>query len=223
MLVLTASTAPWWGVPLIAGGFLVVGAVLAFLATYITKNRELRRLDQARWDNDILEGTIRITDAIERLQWHLFVLSDPSDLGRDSFMLDYCEAVLAVEGELRESQKICKRFKLITSGTTCGAAVNISILFDDILQEAANRTDQAALKVQRIASELNEHGGILHENARIDLRAKTTDERAPANCADLSAREQFCQRTVVSPHSAIWLAREAQNPTELQAKHGRGS
>ncbi|WP_439692678.1 hypothetical protein ACRQ4B_17575 [Curtobacterium sp. SP.BCo] len=48
-----SPTAPWWGVPVIAGIFLVVGAVVTFFATRSNDDRKANRDHQARWHDEI--------------------------------------------------------------------------------------------------------------------------------------------------------------------------
>jgi hypothetical protein len=45
--------APWWGVPVIAGSFLIIGGLLAFLYSLITEGRKAKREDVRRFENDI--------------------------------------------------------------------------------------------------------------------------------------------------------------------------
>src|SRR5579885_1893176 len=47
------QAAPWWGVPLLAGTFLLLGAVIAFVSTYFSDRRKLAREDQRQWDKEI--------------------------------------------------------------------------------------------------------------------------------------------------------------------------
>lgn len=54
------STAPWWGIPVIAGGFLVAVALLTFGANLILKRIELARADRSKWDDDILDLSLEI-------------------------------------------------------------------------------------------------------------------------------------------------------------------
>ena len=63
----TREAAPWWGTPLIAGGFLVIGAVVAFVSSYVVKKRELERLDQARWDTEILDTSVELINQARKL------------------------------------------------------------------------------------------------------------------------------------------------------------
>lgn len=47
------DAAPWWGVPVIAGGFLVVGAVLGFFFNRWNEDRKAKREDARRWHDEV--------------------------------------------------------------------------------------------------------------------------------------------------------------------------
>lgn len=47
------ATPPWWGVPLLSGGFLVVGAVLGFLFNWLIERRKFRQTETVRWKSEI--------------------------------------------------------------------------------------------------------------------------------------------------------------------------
>jgi hypothetical protein len=58
------ATAPWWGVPVIAGGFLLIGAVLGFLFTSVADWRKHRREDRVQYRNLVLEVVIEVINAL---------------------------------------------------------------------------------------------------------------------------------------------------------------
>jgi hypothetical protein len=47
------DAAPWWGVPLVAGLFVLFGALIALLSAFLSDRRKLRREDQRQWDREI--------------------------------------------------------------------------------------------------------------------------------------------------------------------------
>lgn len=55
-----ASTAPWWGTPLLTGGFVLVAALIALASNHRLKNSELERQDRRQWDAEILRVWIEI-------------------------------------------------------------------------------------------------------------------------------------------------------------------
>ncbi len=62
-----SGSAPWWGVPVIAGGFLLAGAVLAFVAIALSDRRKLTREDRRRWDREIRDTYLEITRHLARI------------------------------------------------------------------------------------------------------------------------------------------------------------
>lgn len=57
--------APWWGVPVIAGVFLIVGAALGFWFNWLIEARKQRLADAVRWHNDIREHVAELLAAAE--------------------------------------------------------------------------------------------------------------------------------------------------------------
>ncbi|MEV8215000.1 hypothetical protein [Leifsonia sp. NPDC077715] len=47
--------APWWGVPVIAGGFLLLGAVLGFVFNRLNEDRKAKQAAAIRWDSELRE------------------------------------------------------------------------------------------------------------------------------------------------------------------------
>lgn len=56
--LVAASAQPWWGIPVIAGCFLLLGgalgAVISFLSTRASDRRKAAREDEQRWDSELL-------------------------------------------------------------------------------------------------------------------------------------------------------------------------
>ncbi|WIB34419.1 hypothetical protein [Curtobacterium sp. MCSS17_005] len=61
-----SSNAPWWGVTVLAGFFLVVGALISFLATRSIDDRKAKRDHVNRWHDEVRKlGTDAIAAARE--------------------------------------------------------------------------------------------------------------------------------------------------------------
>lgn len=65
--VTVAETAPWWGIPVVAGCFLLAVALLTFLANLTLKRLELARGDRAKWDQEILDRALGIKKLCDEL------------------------------------------------------------------------------------------------------------------------------------------------------------
>lgn len=48
-----AAQAPWWGVPVVAGVFLLLGGLLGFWSNWLLEGRKQKRSEYLRWDEDI--------------------------------------------------------------------------------------------------------------------------------------------------------------------------
>jgi hypothetical protein len=66
-----AETAPWWGVPVVAGTFLLVGGLLggaiSFFSTWKADQRRAKREDRQRWDREILDRAGRVVIATDEV------------------------------------------------------------------------------------------------------------------------------------------------------------
>ena len=54
-----------YNLELLGGTFLVVGALIALLSSFITSFWQLRRADRARWDERILQSALAIKDVMD--------------------------------------------------------------------------------------------------------------------------------------------------------------
>lgn len=61
-----ASSAPWWGVPVVAGGFLIIGAILGFYFNRLQDKHRADREKLQRWDQNVLDHTSRVVLLTER-------------------------------------------------------------------------------------------------------------------------------------------------------------
>jgi len=59
-----ADIAPWWGVPVIAGAFLILGAVLGFWSNWLLEARKQSRTEALRWDADIRQYSAELLGAV---------------------------------------------------------------------------------------------------------------------------------------------------------------
>jgi hypothetical protein len=68
-LVSTAQTgnSPWWGVPVLAGVFTVLGATLSQTVTLFLARSQAKRDDNTRWHSDRLKAYSTLLPAIDRI------------------------------------------------------------------------------------------------------------------------------------------------------------
>lgn len=67
-VVSNSGAAPWWGVPVVAGIFLLVGGFATFLFTRANEDRKARRERTARRDEDVLEKGAQLLDSAEAIR-----------------------------------------------------------------------------------------------------------------------------------------------------------
>lgn len=61
------DSAPWWGVPAVAGAFLIIGAVLGFYFNRQQEKWKAKREDVRKWDDKILEKSAEYIQTADRL------------------------------------------------------------------------------------------------------------------------------------------------------------
>jgi hypothetical protein len=66
-IVAAADAAPWWGIPVIAGCFLLVGATLAFLSTALSDRRKMKRDDLRQWDKDLRDLYVQASGVVNEI------------------------------------------------------------------------------------------------------------------------------------------------------------
>lgn len=65
------EASPWWGVPVIAGAFLLFGGLLTFLYTSLLERRRVNRELRRRWDADIRTTVANFVANLDMLENHL--------------------------------------------------------------------------------------------------------------------------------------------------------
>lgn len=161
------DTAPWWGDPLVAGGFLVIGALIAFASNWYAKYRELQRADRARWDNDILEGCIKILDTIEVALWYGL----PNDV---TIVTELVANINRAAPQIEACSAIADKLSLIASEELSKNARNLAVGLGYLLQQARLDTPAARTEIVDMRNKYfkYERTAAFRELARKELRAK---------------------------------------------------
>lgn len=79
---LSGDSAPWYGVPVIAGGFLILGAILGYFFNRANETRRMKREDKQRFDEKVLELSIDLVSTSQSMTLKARELSRHS-LARD--------------------------------------------------------------------------------------------------------------------------------------------
>jgi hypothetical protein len=69
-----AAEAPWWGIPVVAGLFTLLGAALSQLVNYLIERGRRERQKAERWDQDLRECAARLLVLVndDEEQWSAF-------------------------------------------------------------------------------------------------------------------------------------------------------
>lgn len=116
--VVQVAAAPWWGAPLIAALALLAGAALTLLGTHWRASTELKRKDQTRWDDLILDTAVEVQticseiSSIGRVGWPEYIADSRERTTR------YVELV----DQLNEAQS---KFRLVASDKLRDAALTL--------------------------------------------------------------------------------------------------
>ncbi|GAA3322642.1 hypothetical protein [Paeniglutamicibacter sulfureus] len=124
----TTATAPWWGVPIIAGGFLLIGASLAFLSTLASDKRKAKRDKDERIMIDTRTVGLEYLDAATELANVIRTQQDPSRaLKRDEYLKAMQASLIRVNEKWRKFELFADEKALETGGRLDAACVLLSI------------------------------------------------------------------------------------------------
>jgi hypothetical protein len=154
----TVQAAPWWGTPLIAGGFLIIGALVAFVSNYVTKLRELQAAEIKRWDTEILAMSARLMT--------ISTLLDNAAVERAALPGGGLPLVDDFDAEVKECGYIDHRFSLVASADTTRATHSFVLS----IVSCAHRSDLATVR-ETFQHMLNARAAFV-DAVRAELRAK---------------------------------------------------
>ena len=131
------SSAPWWGVPVIAGGFLILGAALGFLFNWLIENRKAKAALRTRFVDQTLGFSSK-------------VLSDASELRRHSL---YLGASLGAEEHVKNraseqaqrlayEEEMVRRTDLIIAGLS-----SLTLITPKAIRDAGDKFGEAAMEL----------------------------------------------------------------------------
>jgi len=104
-LPVATSSPPGWTTSLIAGGFALFGAGVAFTSTWLSDRRRLKRDDLRQWDKEIRDGYIRASRATQVICATRFLFT----VGHQ----DFAGASEAAEKALHEIRSVQSEFTVI--------------------------------------------------------------------------------------------------------------
>lgn len=74
IITLPSSSAPWWGVPLIAGVAALVGSLITFWTTRASDLRKAKREEECQWDDEIRSESRKFLTSAAKISEALSVL-----------------------------------------------------------------------------------------------------------------------------------------------------
>lgn len=142
-LALTDS-APWWGVPLIAGGFLLLGGVLGFLLNRVQDRARTRREDALRWHDDVRRHAAEMIDAALALSWSISRVRHLDQIAADPERADDHERAARLADEeadtvtmsVNRMRAAAAAFIIIAPDEMFQSAVDLGAAAYDVLNDA---------------------------------------------------------------------------------------
>lgn len=115
------ATAPWWGVPVLAGGFTLLGVALSQLFTFLLEKTRAKRSEAQRWDADLRQLYARYLVEARRLRDASVVRfdGDPEIPDTKPFLHTHEEVELIAPDEVFA---VARRFKDAVMGIWSAAA-----------------------------------------------------------------------------------------------------
>lgn len=127
------AASPWWGVPIVAGCFLIIGGLLSAMYVRMNDRRKLLEEDRRKWDSELLEVAVKTLaaagDVAEVRRGEYRRQPDYGDSWRDNL---YNKFVL-------EHQGLLIRLDLLGAAAVAEAGKTL-------IQEAINFANQSAIR-----------------------------------------------------------------------------
>ena len=135
---------PWFGVPLIAGAFLVIGALLGFWFNWLLDGRNARRDQIRKWDTDIRELGSRALGAAALLPTELDLAADTAVLAMSNAIekvkssggratLSYRNVSSPAHQELIQH---CSALELVAPSSIKNSSQQLRMVFNQLLRTA---------------------------------------------------------------------------------------
>jgi hypothetical protein len=122
-----SPSAPWWANPILAGIFVLGGALTAFVSTWFSDRRRLRREDLRQWDKEIREGYVRVSRSVEVIAdtFYSYFPDPPHSL--------FQEAYRVAQPSVNEIRDVHANFTIIAQQRTIERLKDIDELAQTIL------------------------------------------------------------------------------------------
>ncbi|WP_148059134.1 hypothetical protein [Rathayibacter sp. PhB127] len=138
-MVATAGLAPWWGVPVVAGSFLILGAILGFVFNRVNESAKARREDSIRWTNNILltatdfrRSIVAATDGLLSVD---SMREDWLSMGADEYTANQPKKQIEIAQSLRAAHAAADDLALIAPTSVHSEALRFLQYVDSVRQD----------------------------------------------------------------------------------------
>jgi hypothetical protein len=174
----------------IAGLFLVLGALLAFLTGLYLKKQELERQDRRQWDSQILEDYMALVGMLEAFSWPTALAYDV-ETGKH-FHPDPEERKRRMRESLDASYRVLGRLELVGSDKTVTTAGHLVWMYESLM----HGFDASILRAEHGRDEISDESELfinacewvdratyyirdLRHSIRADMRIQKRDPEPP--------------------------------------------
>lgn len=130
--------APWWGVPLLAGLFVIIGALVTFISTKASDKRKAKREDKVRIATESTESASKLLEEAGRIEK---AVAQQMTLSHVKFQGDYLNEVSALIDDLDSAwtkfELVADKDLLHPGGELFAAAIALSL--PDLSEESTSR------------------------------------------------------------------------------------
>lgn len=130
--------APWWGVPLLAGLFVIIGALVTFISTKASDKRRARREDKVRIATESTESASKLLEEAGRIEK---AVAQQQTLSHAKFQGDYLNDIATLLEDLDTAWtkfELVADKELIQPGKDLFAAT-IAMALPDLSEESTSR------------------------------------------------------------------------------------
>lgn len=99
--------APWWGVPLLAGLFVIIGAAVTYFSTRASDKRKVKREDKVRIATESTESASKLMEEAARIEK---LVAQQQTLSHAKFQGDYLNEITAL---LEDLDSAWTKFELV--------------------------------------------------------------------------------------------------------------
>lgn len=137
------DAAPWWGVPVVAGVFLLLGGVLGFVFNRINEDRKVKRERSERYHADVLSTCTQLVVHVDTVADRGYVIA--ALLKRDPLVQARQSTQNAIEQKLEEM--------LEAASQVASTHATLRLVAPSDIREAAVAVNLQASKLYRLALE----------------------------------------------------------------------